>query len=158
MHIAAALSANRLCCAGDLGQHPFSELDVLRFIDRCGGYFGHPFLHHRFVRWTRLPTTSLLLETLADLGRNRSELLVENACLRQQLIILRRQVKRLVYTGSERLLFILLARAVRTWRQLCSLSNRRRSFVGIESSSICFGSTRQRHMRHHRRYLQRPLR
>jgi hypothetical protein len=117
MHIAAALSANRLCCAGDLGQHPFSELDVLRFIDRCGGYFGHPFLHHRFVRWTRLPTTSLLLETLADLGRNRSELLVENACLRQQLIILRRQVKRLVYTGSERLLFILLARAVRTWRQ-----------------------------------------
>jgi hypothetical protein len=80
MHIAAALSANRLCCAGDLGQHPFSELDVLRFIDRCGGYFGHPFLHHRFVRWTRLPTTSLLLETLADLGRNRSELLVENAC------------------------------------------------------------------------------
>jgi len=38
MHIAAALSANRLCCAGDLGQHPFSELDVLRFIDRCGGY------------------------------------------------------------------------------------------------------------------------
>ena len=75
------------------------------------------FLHHRFVRWTRLPATLLLLGTLADLGRNRSELLAENAFLRQQLIILRRQAKRPVYTGSDRLLLILLARAVRTWRQ-----------------------------------------
>ncbi len=75
------------------------------------------FLQHRLVRWTRLPTTSLLLGTLADLGRNRSELPVENTFLRQQLIILRRQVKRPVYTGSDRLFLILLARAVRTWRQ-----------------------------------------
>ncbi len=39
------------------------------------------------------PTTSLLLGTLADLTRGKSELLAENALLRHQLIILRRQIK-----------------------------------------------------------------
>ncbi len=51
-------------------------------------------LHTRFVRWTRPLKTSLLLGTLADLGRSKSELMAENVLLRQQLIILKRQVKR----------------------------------------------------------------
>ena len=51
-------------------------------------------LHHRFVAWTKPDTTSLLLGTLTDLARSKSELMAENALLRQQLIILRRQVKR----------------------------------------------------------------
>jgi hypothetical protein len=58
-----------------------------------------------------------VLGTLADLLRGKSELIAENALLRQQLIILRRQVKRPAYRKSERLLLVLLARMVRTWKE-----------------------------------------
>jgi hypothetical protein len=44
-------------------------------------------LHHRFVAWTKPNTTSLLLGMLTDLSRSKSELVAENALLRQQLII-----------------------------------------------------------------------
>ncbi len=74
-------------------------------------------LHTRFVRWTRPITASLLLGTLADLGRSKSELMAENALLRQQLVILRRQVKRSACTKADQLLLVLLARVVRTWKQ-----------------------------------------
>jgi putative transposase len=74
-------------------------------------------LHTRFVRWTRPLKPSLLLGTIADLGRSKSELMTENALLRQQLIILRRQVKRPACTKTDRMLLVLLARAVRAWKQ-----------------------------------------
>ena len=51
-------------------------------------------LHHRFIAWITPESSSLLLGTLTDLSRSTSELVTENAFLRQQLIILRRQVKR----------------------------------------------------------------
>src|SRR5690242_10498267 len=54
---------------------------------------------------------------LADMTRGKSELLAENALLRHQLIILRRQIKRPVYRKTDRLLLVLLARMVRTWKQ-----------------------------------------
>ena len=38
-------------------------------------------LHHRFVVWTTPNTTSLLLGTLTDLARSKSELVAENARL-----------------------------------------------------------------------------
>jgi hypothetical protein len=59
----------------------------------------------------------LPLSTLADLGRSKSELVAENALLRQQLIILKRQVKRPVVTRTDRVFLVLLARLVRTWQQ-----------------------------------------
>ena len=42
--------------------------------------------------------------------------MAENALLRQQLIVLRRHVKRPTFTKTDRLLLVLLARAVRTWK------------------------------------------
>jgi putative transposase len=54
---------------------------------------------------------------LTDLPRNKSALMAENALLRQQLIILRRHVKRPAFKKSDRMLLVLLARAVRTWKQ-----------------------------------------
>ncbi len=72
-------------------------------------------LHHRFVAWTKPDTTSLLLGTLTDLARSKSKLMAENALLRQQLIILRRQVKRPACTKTDRMLLVLLARAVQAW-------------------------------------------
>ena len=74
-------------------------------------------LHHRFVAWTKPNTTSLMLRMLTDLARSKSELVAENALLRQQLIILRRQVKRPACTKTDRMLLVLLARLVRTWKQ-----------------------------------------
>ena len=61
--------------------------------------------------------TSLVLGTLTDLARGKSELLAENALLRHQLIILRRQIKRPVCRKRDRLLLVLLARMVLAWRQ-----------------------------------------
>ena len=74
-------------------------------------------LSSRLTRWTKPLTSSFPLQTLADLGRSNSELVAENAFLRQQLIILRRQVKRPAGTKTDRVLLVLLARLVRTWNQ-----------------------------------------
>ena len=74
-------------------------------------------LHPRFVRWTKPLTPSLPLGTLTDLGRSKSELIAENALLRQQLIILSRQVKQPACSKVDRMLLVLLARLVRTWKQ-----------------------------------------
>jgi hypothetical protein len=74
-------------------------------------------LHPRFVRWTKPLTPSLPLGTFTDLGRSKSELIAENALLRQQLIILSRQVKQPACSKVDRMLLVLLARLVRTWKQ-----------------------------------------
>src|SRR5215469_8017541 len=74
-------------------------------------------LRARFVHWTTPLTSSLPLATLADLGRSKGELVAENALLRVPLIILKRQVKRPACTQTDRILLVLLAQAVRTWKQ-----------------------------------------
>jgi putative transposase len=74
-------------------------------------------LSSRLTRWTKPLEASLTLQIIADLGRSNSELLAENTLLRQQLIILKRQVKRPTFTRTDRMLLILLARLVRSWQQ-----------------------------------------
>src|SRR5215472_5281112 len=74
-------------------------------------------LSSHFARWTKPLTSSLPLQTMAELNRSRSELVAENALLRQQLIMLRRQVKRPSISRTDRILLVLLARLVRTWQQ-----------------------------------------
>jgi hypothetical protein len=53
---------------------------ILTFFKRLAGY-GFQSLHHRFVAWTKPDTTSLLLATLTDQARSKSELVAENARL-----------------------------------------------------------------------------
>ena len=53
---------------------------------------------------------------LGDLVRTKPELVVENAFLRQQLIVLHRQVQRPVLTPADRRRLVLLARLTRGWR------------------------------------------
>jgi len=89
---------------------------ILTFVTWLARFCLRP-LHRRFVIWTKPDTTSLLLGTLTDLARSKSELVAENAFLRQQLIILRRQVKRAACTKTDRMLLLLLARTVRSWKQ-----------------------------------------
>jgi putative transposase len=89
---------------------------ILTFVTRLT-YFFLQSLHQRYVTWTTPGPTPLLLGTLTDLSRSKSQLVAENALLRQQLIILRRQVKRPACTRTDRMLLVLLARMVRTWKQ-----------------------------------------
>ena len=74
-------------------------------------------LRTRFVHWIKPLPSSLPLGALADLARSKAELMAENALLRQQLIMLKRQVKRPACTKRDRILLVLLARAVRAWKQ-----------------------------------------
>jgi putative transposase len=93
---------------------------ILTCIKRLTGLCLQSF-HHRFVAWTKPHTTSPMLLTLTDQARSKSELVAENALLRKPLIILRRQVKRPACTKMDRMLLVLLARAVRTWKQALSI-------------------------------------
>src|SRR6266853_328084 len=74
-------------------------------------------LHSGLARWTKPLNTSLVLGSVTDLFRSKSQLVAENALLRQQLIILRRQVKRPGCTKADRNVLVLLARVVQTWKQ-----------------------------------------
>ena len=67
-------------------------------------------LHDGIVRWMKPRSISLLHGAIKDLTKGKSELRVENALLRQQLIILHRQVKRLVCKKTDRFLLLRAAR------------------------------------------------
>jgi len=114
---------------------------ILAFFKRLAGH-GFQSLHHRFVAWTKPNTTSLLLGTLTDQARSKSELVAENALLRQQVIILRRQVKRPACTKKDRMLLVLLASMVRAWKQaLFIVQEDDEAHAGIVRVSNSCGST-----------------
>ena len=74
-------------------------------------------LQRRIRHWTKPATLFLITGVLSDLTRSRADLIVENALLRQQLIVLHRQVKRPVFTNRDRFRLVLLARCTRFWEQ-----------------------------------------
>jgi len=67
-------------------------------------------------RWTQPTDGSAVVETVGDLMRPKPELVLENALLRQQVIILQRGVKRPKVTNTDRRLLVLLASRLRAWR------------------------------------------
>ena len=67
--------------------------------------------------WPRPAAAAHVAGTGADLLRSRAQLLAENALLRQQLLVLRRNVKRPALTPTDRALLVVLAGRVRAWRQ-----------------------------------------
>src|SRR6266568_4353267 len=101
-----------LSCDGEASSMSRLITSLLRLKDGCLDV-----LSSRFARWTKPLRTSLPLATLTDLGKSKSELIAENALLRQQLLVLRRQVKRPAFTRTDRILLVLLARVVRIWQQ-----------------------------------------
>ena len=74
-----------------------------------------------FRRVTQPTQTNLVTGTLADLPRSRTELLAENALLRQQLIVLHRQAKTPRLTWRERMSLLFLARWVPNWKQVLQI-------------------------------------
>jgi putative transposase len=75
-------------------------------------------MYQRLLQCTQPTNHSLLGGALNDLARTRAELLAENALLRQQLIMLRRQVKRPTCTKTDRMFLVVLARAIPGWKQV----------------------------------------
>ena len=55
-----------------------------------------------FKQHTRPTTTAIAIGSLLDLKRSRRVLIIENAMLRQQLIVLKRQIKRPKLTQGDR--------------------------------------------------------
>ena len=72
----------------------------------------------RLRQWTHPDNSSdsLPIGTARDLTRSKSELILENAMLRQQLIVLQRQGKRPSLTWQDRALIVPLASKLPSWR------------------------------------------
>ena len=62
-------------------------------------------------------THQLVFSAIVDLTRPKAELVLENAFLRQQLIVLQRQKKRPALTGRDRVMMVLLASKLRRWKE-----------------------------------------
>ena len=71
-------------------------------------------LQERIKHWTK---PVLVSGYLSDLTRSRTDLIVENALLRQQLIVLNRQIKRPQLTNPDRFHLVLLAHFTKFWKQ-----------------------------------------
>jgi transposase InsO family protein len=71
----------------------------------------------RLKQWTKPVSASLVTGALSDVSRSRTDLIAENLILRQQLIVLKRQVKRPQLTNGDRLRLVLLARCTQFWQQ-----------------------------------------
>jgi putative transposase len=79
----------------------------------------HPiidYLNERYKDWTKPDTDSFITGTVVDATRSKRDLIAENAFLRQQLIVLKRQTPRPALTPQERGLLVLLASRVRGWK------------------------------------------
>jgi putative transposase len=74
-------------------------------------------------QWTRPDNgnDSLAVGTALDLTRSKSELVLENALLRQQLIVLQRQGKHPALTWRDRALFVLIASKLPSWRSALTI-------------------------------------
>ena len=74
-------------------------------------------VEQHFKRWTKPSGKSLVTGTLIDVSRSRRELIAENALLRQQLIVFKRQIERPQLTQKDRCLLVLLSSSVRGWKE-----------------------------------------
>ena len=68
-------------------------------------------------RWVKPNNPSLFADAALDLTRSKTELILENAFLRQQLIVLNRQVKRPALKPHKLVLLVRLTSRLRSWKQ-----------------------------------------
>src|SRR5690348_5994686 len=67
--------------------------------------------------WTKPIAHKVVVGVVTDALRSKTELVLENALLRQQLTVLDRQVKRPTFSWKDRWLMVLLTSKLPTWRQ-----------------------------------------
>jgi len=74
-------------------------------------------LQARIKSWIKPATPVLIIDLLSDLTHSRPDLIVENVLLRQQLIILKRQIKRPQLSNPDRIRLVLLSHFTKFWKQ-----------------------------------------
>jgi len=72
-------------------------------------------------KFTKPATAVLAADIVSDITRSRKDLIAENAILRQQLIVLNRQVKRPKFTKGDRLRLVFLSRFTQFWNSALHL-------------------------------------
>ena len=77
---------------------------------------GVAWLEARFKQWTRPTKANHVAGILTDLTRSKRELIAENMFLRQQLIVLERRVIRPHLRQRDRVVLVMLASRLPTWR------------------------------------------
>ena len=74
-------------------------------------------LQERIKHWTKPSSAVVIIGILSDLTRSRTDLVVENALLRQQLIVLKRHIKRPQLTNPDRFRLVFLSHFTAFWKQ-----------------------------------------
>jgi putative transposase len=77
---------------------------------------GVQWLNGKLQQWAKPRDSTAVLERVADLMRPKGKLVIEQALLRQQVIILARKVKRPKLTTTDRRLLVLLTSRLHAWR------------------------------------------
>ena len=78
---------------------------------------GMQFAQKTFIKWTNPAKFSQIRGTVLDLTRSKADLLAENALLRQQLLVLNRQVKQPHFKPFDRFIMVVLASWLCYWKQ-----------------------------------------
>ena len=82
-------------------------------VNTCKSFFHR--IKETIKKFTKPTTAVLTAGAVSDITHSRKDLVAENAILRQQLIVLKRQVKRPKFTNGDRLRLILLSRLTQFW-------------------------------------------
>ena len=93
---------------------------MISSLRQCFEYILDTIAQH-IQRWVKLENPSLFTDAVFDLTRSKSELMLENAFLRQQLIVLNRQVIRPAIKPRERVFLVVLASGLRSWKQALAI-------------------------------------
>ena len=107
------------------------------------GKFLH-WLHERIKHWIKPATSVLIIGVLSDLTRSHTDLVVENALLRQQLIVLNREVKRPQLTNPERFRLVFLSHFTTFWKQALQIVQPDTLLRCIENCFASIGSGSRR--------------
>jgi hypothetical protein len=94
-------------------------------------------LKERIKHWMKPASSVLIIGILSDLTRSHTDLVVENALLRQQLIVMNRQIIRPRLTHPDRIRLCFYRTLRSSGNKLYILFNRILCYVGIV---ICFNS------------------
>jgi putative transposase len=71
---------------------------------------------HNLRAWTKPNAHTLVGGAVIDLAHSKRDLILENALLRQQLIVVERQVKRPTLTWRDRTVLVVLASRLKSWK------------------------------------------
>jgi putative transposase len=71
---------------------------------------------HNLRAWAKPNAHTLMGSAVIDVTRSKRALILENALLRQQLIVVERQVKRPTLTWRDRAVIVVLASRLQSWR------------------------------------------